>query len=279
MENASKYAPIEGAVIQAIVLVDRVTRPDPGRFESQSTPGHLLQFVIEGEVEQTADGRRQHLHPGLTVWHHDSEAISGQILSAPWSFYTVGFRALRLPPPTYDARVRPASPRAGACFETLLEAWRDEGSPLRRHMRSLAALHQLLLEAFSFEAPRQRSDQPSQLWWEIEARVREDLSRPINLRWLQRVSGRSARCVSRACTVATGMSPMKRVKELRLRYARGRVRYSEMSITEIALELGYERVQELSRDYHRRFGVTPREDRQSEPEYKTQHVPSDERDR
>ena len=61
---------------------------------------------------------------------------------------------------------------------------------------------------------------------------------------------------------------MKRVKELRLSYARGLVQHSELSISEIAYRTGYSRVQELSRDYHERFNVTPREERAQAPSYR-----------
>jgi AraC family transcriptional regulator len=77
----------------------------------------------------------------------------------------------------------------------------------------------------------------------------------------------------RACRLAVGVSPMKRVKEIRLSYARGLVLYSQLPMTEIAMRVGYSRVQELSRDYHRRYGLTPSEDRQSGPDYRTQRVP------
>lgn len=61
---------------------------------------------------------------------------------------------------------------------------------------------------------------------------------------------------------------MRRVKRLRLSYARGLVLYSPLSLTDIALRVGYGRVQELSRDYRQHFGITPREDRQRGPDYR-----------
>jgi AraC-like DNA-binding protein len=270
-----EYGPIEGAVVQAIVLVDRVTRPAPGPFESLSTPGHLLHLVLEGEVEQTVSGRLQRLRPGVAVWYHDNEAVSGRIVRAPWSFYTVNFLAERLPPPPYEERVWPASPGTLACVESLLDAWRGAAPSLTRHLRSFALLQELIAEVLPPEAQRHRSDRPSQLWWELEGKVRADLSQPVNMEWLEQVSGRSQRSIGRACELATGMPPMRRIKDLRLSCARGLVRYSQKSMTEIALDVGYARVQELSRDYRRRFGVTPRQDRGNEPEYKVQHVPAE----
>ena len=157
----------------------------------------------------------------------------------------------------------------------LAPAWREQGPPLARHLRSFARLQELLLEVLPLDTQQHRSDRQSQLWWEIEAKVRADLSQSIDLEWLQEVGRCSERSIGRACQLATGMSPMKRIKELRLSFARGLVQYSQRSMTEIALDVGYPRVQELSRDYRRRFGVTPRQDRSKELEYKTQHIPPD----
>jgi AraC-like DNA-binding protein len=263
-------------VVQAIVLVDRVTRPAPGPFESLSTPGHLLHLVVEGEVEQTVSGRLQRLRPGVAVWYHECEAVSGRILRAPWSFYTVNFVAARLPPPPYEKRMWPAGRRAFNCFERLLTAWRVKGPSLTRHLRSFSLLQELIVEVLPSEIQQHRSDRPSQLWWELEGKAREDLSQPIDMEWLQQVCGRSVRSIGRACELATGMPPMRRIKELRLSFARGLVRYSQKSVTEIALDVGYSRVQDLSRDYRRRFGLTPRKDRGKELEYRIQHVPGEE---
>ena len=49
--------------------------------------------------------------------------------------------------------------------------------------------------------------------------------------------------------------------EIRLGYARGLVQHSDLPMTEIAFRVGYARSQEFSRDYHKHFGLTPREDR------------------
>ncbi len=238
-----------------------------------STPGHLLHLVLEGEVEQVVGGRRQRFGPRTAVWYHENEAVDGRILRAPWTFYTVNFLAPRLPPPPYEERLRPASPRAFHSFELLLEAWRSLHPPLTRHLRSFTLLQELLLQVVPQDVHRHRSDRQSQLWWEIEAKVRENLSQPIDMARLREIAGYAERSIGRACKLATGMPPMQRIKELRLSFARGLVQYSQKSMTEIALDVGYQRVQELSRDYRRRFKVTPRQDRNAELEYRIQHMP------
>jgi AraC-like DNA-binding protein len=274
MKNRAKYPPIEGGLIQSVVLVDRLVRPDLRTICAPSLPGHLLHYVVEGEVEQHVSGQTQRLVPGTAVWYYENEAVEGRILKAPWIYYTVNFYASRLPPPPFERRVWPASEAVETRFQTLLEAWRDvRVAPAVRHMLVHARLLELLLEAAPAFGPVRCVDAGTHLWWDIEAKVREDLSRPIDLQFLQSVTGRSRHSIIRACHLAVGMSPMKRVKEIRLSYARGLVLYSRLPMTEIAFRVGYGRTQELSRDYRVKYGITPTDDRQAGPDYRTQRVP------
>jgi AraC-like DNA-binding protein len=264
-----EYPPIEGALIESVVLVDELTRTSVSRYVGTTLPGHLLHVVTEGQVLQEISGRHYRLEPGVAVWYHEDETVYGQILEVPWTFYTASFHARRLPPPPYEHRVWPTTARAIDLFQSLLDAWRDgSASPMTRHLRVLARLTELLLELLPSELRVDRTDARTDLWWDIEASLRQDLSRPIDIRFLQKLSGRSQRSIIRACHLAVGTSPMKRVKKLRLSYARGLVLYSQLSLTEIAFRVGYGRVQELSRDYRRQFGVTPTEDRQAGPDYR-----------
>ncbi len=273
MKPPLKLPPIEGTLIQGVVLVDQLTRPRPSSFHAPSLPGHLIHLVIQGEVEQQVNGQIQHLVPGTAVWYHENEAVQGRILKAPWSFYTVNFMAVRLSPPPFEQRVWKAEPAMETRFHALLEAWRDAAAtPIARHIRVFARLLDLLSEAMPLTNASHRADASTHLWWEIEAKLREDLGQPIDLRFLQSLAGQSRHSIVRACHLAIGVSPMKRVKEMRLSYARGLVLHSRMSMTEIALRVGYSRVQELSRDYSQAFGHTPTEDRHAGPDYRALHV-------
>jgi AraC-like DNA-binding protein len=42
-----------------------------------------------------------------------------------------------------------------------------------------------------------------------------------------------------------------------MRHARALLRYTPMSVTEVALYLGYPRVHEFSREFRRRYGAAP----------------------
>jgi AraC-like DNA-binding protein len=171
--------------------------------------------------------------------------------------------------------VKPASPMLVQRMESLWNTWHEAGaSPTLRHLRVHALLLEILMELLPPSNQAFRVDRPTHLWWEIETAVRVDLSRPIDMRFLQRLSRRSQQTILRACQLAVGKPPLKRIKDLRLSYARGLVQLSDQTISEIAYRVGYRRVQEFSRDYRNRFGVTPTEDRQRGPDYQQFTPPS-----
>lgn len=60
----------------------------------------------------------------------------------------------------------------------------------------------------------------------------------------------------------TGTSPLQYQKELRLLRARDELHTSRAKVSEIAFAMGYESLAQFSREYSRKFGRSPREDRQ-----------------
>lgn len=269
MQHDGAPPPITGAVIQRVALVDRICRPEKDLFQSSTLPGHLLHMVVEGRVTQTSGGRTQHLSPGDVAWYYENEPIRGEILQAPWVFYTVNFEAPTLVPPPEDRRVQHVKVATAGKFEALYEAWRNWSQPdLVRHIRVHLLLLELLLDILPPGSSRHRLETPTQNWWSIESKLRGKFDAQIDMASLQAISGLSKRSIVEACQLATGTTPMKRIKELRLSYARGLVQHSPLTISEIAYRTGYSRVQELSRDYHQYFGITPREERRRRPSYK-----------
>lgn len=105
MSHSPLTPPLEGALVQSVTLVDRLSRTVPGTFRVGSLPGHLLHLVVAGEVTQEVNGHTQRLTPGTAVWYYEDEVVTGHILRVPWTFYTVNFQALRLLPPPGSQRV------------------------------------------------------------------------------------------------------------------------------------------------------------------------------
>jgi len=269
MADSESIPRLDGAILQSVVVVDRIVRTEAKPFQSVSLPGHLVHVVTAGRVEQRSAGVVETIGAGDSVWYYENELIEGRILETPWTFYTVNFVAPTLAPPARRQRVRPFGDRVIDRMDSLLQIWRETDAPATaRHMRIHSLLLEILVELLPESSAGHRIDSPTELWWEIESTLRADLSCPIDLRHLQRLSGRSQRSIIRACHAAVGMSPMKRVKQIRLSYAQGLVLHSELPMTEIALRVGYGRVQEFSRDYRKHFGITPTQDRRSGPRYR-----------
>lgn len=273
MTDASHIPTLYGPAIQDVVLVDRIERLYPISFHNQCPPGHMIHFHLSGEVSQKTNGIQQNFHAGQATWYHENETISGTLLKTPWVFYTVNFTAPYLFPPRFANRVISISEQTVAQVEELFSLWQDQEMPgMLRHLRLHATLLQLLLALLPREAADDeyacRFDPVTEIWWWIESQLKGNLSIPIDLRYLEKLSGKSRRSINRACIAATGKSPMKRIKNIRMVHARDLVKMSEISMTEIAFRLGYSRVQEFSRDYGQIFSITPREDRKLGPDYR-----------
>jgi AraC-like DNA-binding protein len=59
----------------------------------------------------------------------------------------------------------------------------------------------------------------------------------------------------------TGTSPLQYQKDLRLLHARDALRGSDAKVSEVAFRVGYESSAQFSREYARKFGLSPRQDR------------------
>ena len=263
-------APIEGTLINRIVVVDRITRRRNNTFhDTSSLPGHTIQLTIEGSAHHESEGRIFDTEPGLIAWFCRDEEVRIRITKAPWSFLTVNFIAPHLPPPPFDQSIRRAAPGTQRLFENLLQTWRDNSAkPLIRHFRVKARLLDLIADVLPSESTPFHLDPVAQIWWGLEAELRDRLQEHIDLKFLRQLSGRSTRTLYLACHRAAGMAPLKRIKKIRLSMARGLILHSALSISEVAYRVGYERVQELCRDYHHHLGLTPLQDRSAGPDYR-----------
>lgn len=256
--TASGASPIE-----SIRSVDQLVYDRSGRhFQATSLPGHLLHLVLSGQVEQNCNGRQQQLRPGCVVWYHEDEWVEGRMIGSPWIYYTVNFTAPTLAPPDFEARLIPDQQHLKDTFAALHETWQQ---PPSRQRDFLCQAHLLkLLAAINPNIGQQPSVTPNgRLWWEVETWARQHIERAVTLSDLCRQFHRSANTLARACSEAVGLTPMKRLKQIRLNLARGLVYHSELTMSEIALRVGYSRVHEFSRDYRKTYGLPPSHDRNS----------------
>ncbi len=219
------------------------------------------------------------LHPGHLVWYHQEEPVEGIILKAPWRFVTVGFLAPDLPPPPDERRVIPVPAPVKRSLRSLLLAWRE--GPEDCAMRALLCiglLNQALRDVLALTYPAPTAGPalatlPSR-WWKAEKWARQNLEQPPALAELARRAGLSERGTSRACHAATGMSPGRRLKAIRLAHARNLLQLTDLRITEVAQMAGYGRVQEFSRDMRKHHGINPTTLRARGPDYHELEAPA-----
>lgn len=93
------------------------------------------------------------------------------------------------------------------------------------------------------------------------AQIRRDFRVSIEVPTLARSVGMSASTFHKHFKAVTASSPLQYQKDLRLLEARRLLRSAGFSVSTAAFEVGYESPTQFSREYARKFGVSPKGDR------------------
>jgi AraC-like DNA-binding protein len=91
--------------------------------------------------------------------------------------------------------------------------------------------------------------------------IQSDLARPLVVGDLAARAGMSSSAFFEHFKAVTGTSPLQYQKDLRLLRAREALRSTNEKVSEIAFGVGYESSAQFSREYARKFGLAPRQDR------------------
>ncbi|MDN2579378.1 AraC family transcriptional regulator [Aquibium sp. ELW1220] len=97
--------------------------------------------------------------------------------------------------------------------------------------------------------------------FEATREIQSDLARPLAVRDLADRTGMSSSAFFEHFKAVTGTSPLQYQKDLRLLRAREALRSTNKKVSEIAFGVGYESSAQFSREYARKFGLPPRQDR------------------
>jgi AraC-like DNA-binding protein len=97
--------------------------------------------------------------------------------------------------------------------------------------------------------------------FEATRRVQSDLAKPLVVGELAQQVGMSGSAFFEHFKAVTGTSPLQYQKDLRLLRARDALRGTNAKVSDIAFAVGYESSAQFSREYARKFGVPPRQDR------------------
>jgi AraC-like DNA-binding protein len=107
------------------------------------------------------------------------------------------------------------------------------------------------------------------LWHETKAsrvfqatqHIQANLSTAIAIADLAERAGMSSSAFFEHFKSVTGTSPLQYQKDLRLLRARDALRSSHNKVSEIAFSVGYDSPAQFSREYARKFGISPKQDR------------------
>ena len=90
--------------------------------------------------------------------------------------------------------------------------------------------------------------------------IREHFAKSIDVQRIAKKSGMAVTTFHRRFKEITGLSPIQFQKQLRLIEARKLLVFSDYSVTEAAIEVGYESTSQFNREYSRLFGASPAKD-------------------
>lgn len=127
------------------------------------------------------------------------------------------------------------------------------------HFRLLHARHGGMLRQLL------RHDSPASRISKAIAKIRNDFAAPIPVAELAAIAGMSASAFHEHFKALTSTTPLQYQKELRLLEARRLLQGGPVSVSTVAYDVGYESPTQFSREYARKFGLPPRDDKAMAP--------------
>lgn len=242
--------------VEAVTFISKLERPSGYRSKARSIPGHLLHYIIRGGYTLLMNGREYRINRGDIIYYYETEDVEWKQTQSPVSFYSIGFMAKKLPPLPFEQRKMKAPRGAEKLFREMHRA-SSEKDGFQRTFRLYSLLLNILARIYrpgEAWSPQERSGSG---WWRVERYVREKKRFRPRLAELAEIAGMSKSGLHRECMKVFNKAPLKRVREIRMEEARGFLRFSAFSVTEIALILGYNAIGEFTREFTKYFNLPP----------------------
>lgn len=148
---------------------------------------------------------------------------------------------------------------ASTTFELMLEIIKKDHSPL--FSLEVAALFMHGSSGESQDVLPVRS--ADGLMRETTALMRRNIENPLTIPELARRLKVDQRLLETRFKGEVGLTPLAVYKSIRLREARRLIRYTNLTVAEIAIRCGYQNASAMTRAYRLEFAVTPKSDRLS----------------
>jgi len=214
-----------------------------------------------GSYLLTLNGKTMKVKAGDLVYYGSLENHMWRGDGTQTSFYSINFVPRDSTAPPDDQRLIASDLSPAPWFATAEEAFREANDPVQQ-ARCFAALHQILAYARRFF----RADQDlgeSALWRDLEKRILQKRWLRVSVGVLADASGYNVSTVYRSCRSVHGVSPVVRIRQMRMEEAVNLLRHTALPVRSVAAELGYSRVHEFSREFSRFHGCSPRQFRNS----------------
>jgi len=191
--------------------------------------------VIQGGYHLRTNGREYRIRKDDLIYYHQSELVEWLENERQVVFLSVGFIAPDLMPLPMDRRVFPSSVRIRKNFLALYAA-SLLSNPMERAMKTHAKLLSVLEQIGGFS---HRIGHEDSLWQQAEDWLRQHRKFHATLDELTESIPCGRATIVRACRRSTGISPQHRLRQIRMEESLGLLRFSTLSVTQVAHHLGY----------------------------------------
>ncbi len=197
---------------------------------------------------------------GLDTWWSFDPAVANGVFQLHFAPDTITHAAAEMGGGVFPCLMGDNDPLAIALINRAQAAIERDEPPTRLMWDSLA--HLLALRIMELDRPRQakRAHRGGLAGWQVRRTTEfltARLSEPVSLAELASIANLSRFHFARAFRQSVGLPPHRYQQRLRIEKAKEMLRLTELSVTEIALSVGYETPQALSRVFVRMVGVAP----------------------
>jgi AraC-like DNA-binding protein len=236
-------------------IIDISIRKNNNERQCRSTPGHLLHWVYSGNYELLISGKHYHVNEGDFIYYYNSEDVYWLTNPCEVKFYSLAFQSPNLSPINYSRVFKPCK-KTLMYFQNLIDIQHTGFSPFKNEC-AIVELLQLITTIFD----NQEKVYSYSAWEQCENELLKNNIYRSSLKQMSKLAGVSQATLGRSCHQKTGISPLKKLQELRMEKALNLIRHSAMRIGEIALFLGYQRVHEFSREFKNIHSHSPKYER------------------
>ena len=242
--------------VENVMGIWEFKRPPYFKYLCYSLSGHLLHLVTQGSYLVKINGVSYNVTKGDVIYYYETEEVETIGNESEVIFYSVSYQASKVNPPSLEDRVFKADKKLRKLFKNIYREFSSNDQTRRSFM-----IHSYLLKILSYigshELNHNLSSNENELWWDIENRLRRKKHFRPSLDNLLEISGYSRSTLNRLSKKATGVSPLHRIRIIRMEEARSLLSFSKLNVSQVAARLGYPRIHEFSREFSKYYGEPP----------------------